>query len=294
MNKTLRYSAYVALLLGSTGIALANGRGSSGSDMVGQFTIGGGVLSYETTDEDSDADDLVLNGSAAVAVRLAPAWSVQFDVVGEQVAASHDDIDEQYHTSQAVGGHLTWRKPGTGSVGVFAGYGSSTATWDDVNYGAWIGVEGQLFFNDVTLYGQAGIINISDGDDEGMIDSANVVRGVGRYFFSNDMKVEVELARAETDNPQDNDDDYSADGVEWAISLQARLADAPIYGTVGYRGGEYTDEYEDEQADVDMLTVGVSFMFGTESLKANDRDGTSLDTPLIVTRTAAILGELEN
>ena len=286
MNTTLRYSAYIALLLGGTSIALADG-GRGGSDTVGQFTIGGGVLGYKNTDDSSDTmNDLVINGSAAVAVRLAPTWSVQFDVVGEQVAAGHDIEDEQYHTAQAVGGHLTWRKPGTGSVGVFTGFGSGTSSWDDVQYGGWIGLEGQLFFNDVTLYGQAAIIDISDYDDDGLTDSASMIRGVGRYFFSNDLKVEVELARIDSDDVDGSS--YEGEATEWGILLQGRLADAPIYGTVAYRGGNY-EVVDDDEGDVSMFTVGVTFMFGAESLKANDRDGTSLDTSLMPARAAAIL-----
>jgi hypothetical protein len=288
MNKTLRYSAYVAFLMSSTSVAVA-----AGSDTTGQFTIGGGILGYESTQSGADTNDLVINGSASVGVKLAPAWSAQFDVAGEQVAAGHDIDEDQYHTSQAVGGHLTWRKPGTGTVGIFTGFGSSSNTDHDVTYGSWIGLEGQLFFNDVTIYGQAALLNISDGNNDGLVDSASMVRGVGRYFFSKDMKVEVELARIEADDIFGGGEG-SGDGeaTEWAVSLQGRLADAPIYGTVAYRGGEYEEGGEGEQADLNSLIVGITFMFGTESLKQNDRDGTSLDTSLMPARATTIIDEI--
>jgi hypothetical protein len=55
-----------------------------------------------------------------------------------------------------IGAHLTWWRTPFHAVGLLAGY-SDTRIVDDISMQrATLGVEGQLHFPDVTLYGQAG------------------------------------------------------------------------------------------------------------------------------------------
>ena len=163
MNTTLRYSAYVALLLGSTSIALADG--GRGSDVSGMFTVGGGLASFKSTD-DADSNDLMLGGAAAVAVRLAKEWSFQIDLVGEQIAVSHDDVgfavSERASGRRALDLAQTRNRQCRPLRRLWHRNRSVRRRDDGVQSGEFLGLEGQLFFNDITLYGQAATLDISE------------------------------------------------------------------------------------------------------------------------------------
>jgi hypothetical protein len=287
--KRALYSALTLALLGT--VASPVFAAGNQSNATGVFTVGGGYFDYDTTDGD-DSAGAVISGAASLAIPLGPQWSAQFDVLAEQVTV--DDDNDQYDSMQGVGGHITYRWPDTGTVGVFAGYGRGTPTDEETWSGGWIGLEGQLWLDNITLAAQAAWLDISDhngGDNEGLDEDAYLVRGVARYFFASDVKAEVELAYAEASNVIDGVDDGNA--FEWGVSVQARLADAPIYGTLAYRGGDYDATTETDDASVSMVTVSLSYLFGTDSLKQNDRNGASLDTPSTPLRAAGVFSELD-
>lgn len=283
-------AALAAAMIGAVATpALADGIQSK--DVTGTFTVGGGYFDYETTDGDNSTD-LVISGSASLAMAFGKALSAQIDVLGEQVTMG-DDLD-QYSSMQGIGGHLSYRMPGEGLVGVFAGYGRGSPTDEETWSGGWVGIEGQLWLADITLAAQAALLDISDfngGDDEGLDEDAYLLRGVGRYFFTNDVKAEVEVAYVEASNVIDGDDDGNA--FEWALSVQARLADAPLYGALSYRSGHYDATTEDDEGDVSAFAVSLSYLFGTNNLKEHDRSGASLDTPSTPLRAAGVFSELD-
>lgn len=157
-----------------------------------------------------------------------------------------------------------------------------------------MGIEGQLWLDNVTLGVQAAILDISDhngGDNEGLDEDAYLLRGIGRYFFATDMKAEIEIAYTEASNVIDGVHDGNA--FEWAVSVQARLADAPLYGTLSYRNGNYDATTEGDESDVSTVAVSLSYLFGTNSLKDNARSGASLDTPSTPLRAAGALTQLD-
>jgi hypothetical protein len=283
-------AALAATLIGAVATpAFADGIQSK--DVTGTFTVGGGYFDYQTTDGE-DSGTFVVAGSASLAVMLAKDWSAQFDVLGEQVTADEDA--EQYQGMQGVGGHISYRLPGSGLVGLFAGYGSGGATDDDTWSGGWVGVEGQFWLDNITLAAQAALLDISDhngGDNEGLDEDAYMLRGVGRYFFSDDLKAEIDVAYVEASNVIDGDDDGNA--FEWGVSVQARLADAPLYGAISYRNGHYDSTTEGDEGDVSTVAVSLSYLFGTNSLKENDRNGASLDTSSTPLRAAGVFSELD-
>lgn len=283
-------AALAATLLGAVAVpAFADGIQSK--DVTGTFTVGGGYFDYETTDGD-DSTDLVISGAASLAFAFGTNWSAQFDVLGEQVTAGSES--DQYSSMQGVGGHISYRMPGSGAIGLFAGYGSGSPTDEETWSGGWVGLEGQFWLEDITLTAQAALLDISEyngGDDEGLDDDAYLLRAVGRYFVTNDVKVEAEVAYVEASNVIDGDDDGEA--FEWGLSVQTRLADAPIYGTLSYRSGNYDATTEGDDGDVSTVALSFSYLFGTNSLKENDRNGASLDTPSTPLRAAGVFSELD-
>lgn len=287
-----RHTAYVAMLLGTVATpALADG--VQGKDVTGTFTVGGGMFSYESTDDPTDVTRLALSGSGSIAIILGRELSTQIDIVGEQVTAGDADV-EQYASMQGFGGHLTYRIENTGLVGLFGGYGSGSPTDEETWTGGWIGVEGQFWFDNITVAGQFAWLDISDhdgGDNEGLDEGTQFWRGVGRYFFTDDTKAEFDIAYLEAENVIDGDDD--GDGVEWGLSIQSRLADAPLYGTLSFRSGHYDATTETDDADVRTASISLTYLFGTNSLKENDRNGASLSTPTMPLRAAGVFSELD-
>jgi hypothetical protein len=289
MTTGLRTALAAAMIGAAATQALADG--IQAKDVTGTFTVGGGYFDYETTDGD-DSTDLVISGSASLAMAFGKSWSAQLDVLGEQVTMG-DDLD-QYSSMQGIGVHLSHRMPGEGLIGVFAGYGRGSPTDEETWSGGWVGIEGQLWLENITLAAQAALLDISDfngGDDEGLDEDAFLLRGIGRYFFTHDVKAEVEVAYVEASNVIDGDDDGNA--FEWGVSVQARLADAPLYGTLSYRNGHYDATTEDDEGDVSTVSVSLSYLFGTNSLMENDRSGASLDTPTTPLRAAGVFSELD-
>ncbi|MFM9863583.1 MAG: hypothetical protein ACKVRO_08245, partial [Micropepsaceae bacterium] len=138
------------------------------------------------------------------------------------------------------------------------------------------------------------LLDIGDhngGDNEGLDEDALLLRAVARYFFTNDLKAEAEIAYLEASNVIDGDDDGEA--FEWGVSVQSRLADAPLYGTISYRNGHYDATTEGDEGDVSTFAISFSYLFGTNSLKENDRNGASLDTPSTPLRAAGVFSELD-
>lgn len=291
--RTAKYAALATTLIATATIpAIADGPG--GRHVVGSFTIGGGAFIHESTaDPEAEGTNLVLSGAGSIAFPLEQDLFIQADILGEQVTGGEDV--NQYFGMQGIGGHLVHRIGGAGLIGVFAGYGTATTSDNDDPWsGGWIGLEGQYWCDDATFAGQFALLDINDhngGDDEGLHSSAYLFRGIGRYFFTNDVKAEVEIAYVEADDVLDDEDDGEV--LEWGLSLQGRIAEEPLYGTLSFRSGYYDGTTEDEDADVQTFTISLTYLFGAKDLKEDDRNGTSFDTPATHLRAAGMLSELD-
>lgn len=256
----------------------------------GLMTIQGGVMDYETTDGD-DSNDGVLAGNASVVLPFGEFWSAQIDILGENVLTDGDDND-QYESMAAVGGHLSWHVNDTGLIGILAGYGFGSPTDEETWRGGIIGLEGQAYLGQFTLYGQAALLGIGEDDeDEGFDDSAYLLRAVARYFIHDDFKLEGEVAYIRGDNVIDDDDDGK--GWEWGVMAQMRLFDLPVYGSLAYRAGDWDATTEGDEAETQSVMVGLTFLFGSQSLMENDRAGAGLDTPTTPFRASGVFSELD-
>lgn len=291
--RTAKYTALAATLITAATVpALADGAG--GRHVIGSFTIGGGAFIHESTDDpDVAGTNLVLIGSGSIAFQLEQDLLLQADIFGEQVTGG-EDVD-QYFGMQGIGGHLVQRVSSNVLLGVFAGYGGATVSDDgDPWSGGWFGLEGQYWCDDVTVVGQVALLDISDhngGNDEGLQEGAYLARAIGRYFFTNDVKAEVEIAYLEADEVLDDADDGEV--LEWGLSLQGRIAEEPLYGTLSFRSGYYDATTENDDADVQTFTISLTYLFGVKNLQEDDRTGTSFDTPTTHLRSAGMFSELD-
>ena len=74
---------------------------------------------------------------------------------------------------------------------------------------------------------------------------------------------------------------------------QMRLFDLPVYGSLAYRAGDWDATTEGDEAETQSVMVGLTFLFGSQSLMENDRAGAGLDTPTTPFRASGIFSELD-
>jgi hypothetical protein len=55
---------------------------------------------------------------------------------------------------------------------------------------------------------------------------------------------------------------------------------------VAYRGGDYDATTEEDDGEEHVGLIGLSFLFGADSLKHNDRYGATLDLPMLPARAS--------
>lgn len=232
----------------------------------GHGEIYGGAFWF---DELSDDKFWAAGGVARVNVPFADSWNVQgdfgFDVIGE-------DGDHL----RSVGGvlHVNWRDPASYAVGGFfeaktygVSGGGGIDLWD------WkVGPEAQLYFDRVTLYGQAyyGQLEIADFNTMG-------VRGVVRYFAQDNLRLDAELGFHRL-NIDVVDFDLDLDTIAVALQGTYRFSDTPwsVFGRYQYENTSFS--IADGSFDTHKLTVGLRASFGSRTLLEEDRNGATMDT----------------
>lgn len=249
-----------------------------------------GVRKVKSTDDPDNNTHFMGSTTFHLSVPLSSSISVQGDLQLEGYADNAEDEAAQH--ALAVGGHLSWRDPGLGLIGLFGGgtNGSSARGDEDDgdSLGYFVGGEAQIYLGDFTLYGQGGYADYTyDGsDNEGFIDGW-FVRGIGRYFVSDYAMIEGEVSYGETDFFIDDGD--PGEFLNWGIKGKLRVSDSlPLYATLAYRGGRYhAGEGEDDTGKDHAFLVGVTVLFGPATLKQNDRYGATLSSPMLIGRTGA-------
>ncbi len=197
-----------------------------------------------------------------------------------------------------VAGHANWRDPQRGLVGVFGGFGDAggnglTAVGGQtgVRHGL-IGAEGQVYWNMLTLYGQAGYDSTIGMGDGGFMSNVHqwFVRGTGRYFFGPNLMLEATgqyangtiehglfFGLAATPNTDFNTLLWRLKG-EWRPGMMPFSVFAVYEGsrsdfdTMPAFGAPFTEKVTD-----DRVMAGVRVYLGEDTLLGNDRHGATLD-----------------
>lgn len=204
--------------------------------------------------------------------------SVQGDLSFEGV--DEDDGDDYYQGSWFAGGHLSWSDPDSGLFGIFGGTGSAESDEQDTDF--WLlGAEGQLYFDNWTLYGQAGYFDgeVDQGTEEDALHDAWFGRIVGRYFFTPEDRLQAEFAYVTGDQDDDEDD---MEIVSWGARYDHQIWES-ITVFAAYDGGYYETRdnglagaYYDH-----VIRGGLSIAFGRPDLLSIDRSGPNLDMPVV-------------
>lgn len=226
-----------------------------------------------------------------IGAHLGGGWLVQGDLTGEQTSIRSDDT---FVRGGSLAGHLAWRNTHSHLLGFFAG--ALRTDQDDERGGTstrhFIGVEGQLYRQAWTFYGQAGWLDGNGGEDMGGVNSIHAAafgRAVVRYFVDPNLKIEAEISGARGTMDFDNDDVRI---IGWGIKLERQLLDRTSV-SIGYFGNHYDQPQESERMTEHVVRVGLKIHFSSGTLFERDRTGASLDTPAFIRWSAQSGGPLE-
>jgi hypothetical protein len=255
----------------------------------GQLESWNGYSFYGNESGDTEYEDgteqFVSGLSGRLSIPLGDSFSVQADgdVSYSSNALFGSEQDDLFQSAYQLGAHLSWRDPSAGLIGGFAAFGSgdhdndSTPSADFSAFGG----EAQLYFDNFTLYAQAGLVD-SDGDDDFIRDAA-FGRGVLRWFFTPDNRLQTELTYLSGTSDSGSD---AADATiwEWAARYDTVLPNLPILGDtnvfIGYRGTDFDKAGPDPGGWTDhTVFLGFVHSFGADTVQDMDRMGATLNLP---------------
>ncbi|MGB5215469.1 MAG: hypothetical protein WBN88_17705 [Anderseniella sp.] len=229
-------------------------------------------------------DDTVLTtgGAGRLSLPLGDNLSIQNDVKYEYNSLANDDIfttaGPRYSYQGAV--HLSWRDPASGLFGAFGGMGTANFGPNGSTDHRFVGGEGQVYLDNVTLYGQGGYVDfeVADGFGAGL-DDGLFVRGVLRWFVSNDSRIQLEgtYINADYDIAVPDFEAFSV-GARYDFSLMGMpiIGDTPVY--IAYRGTFRDGCLVGDDVDDHTFMIGTSYSFSGDLITV-DRQGATLDTP---------------
>jgi hypothetical protein len=224
----------------------------------GEIYLGGLEISQFGEDDSIRAG----GGAGRVNIPFAEKWNVQLDGTYDRIWEGGDYID-------GLGGavHAYYRDPQRFAVGLFATYKRYGTGFADVNDYA-VGPEAQVYFGNLTLYGQAyyGKIDL-DFDNP----TQWGVRGVARYFVQPNLRLDGEIAF----NRIEDFGDF--DTVSLAAQATYRFEGTPwsVFGR--YQYDRLSFESETFSTNNNYM-IGLRASFGGSTLFDEDRNGATMDT----------------
>ena len=246
--------------------------------------VGVGFLgtSADLKEEDSIDDESfpVIEGAARANIPLAANVSIQLDLDGFLGIneRDEDDGDDYLQNFFFASWHLTWRDPSRAAAGVLLSYGESNGAENEEAQVFFFGGEAQGYFDNLTLYGQAGYMVADDENENDVITDAFWLRGVGRYFFGPNQRLQGEFAYI---NGEENDSGADTEvGWAWGARFDQGIRNGPLTFFVSYRGSHIDNDDSSAGSLTDHTAlVGLALQLGAKDLKDEDRRGATLDTP---------------
>lgn len=216
----------------------------------------------------------VLGGAGRINVPFAERWNIQGDLVADRT-----ELYNNAHLS-AIGGvaHLNWRNDdfAVGGFGEAKKLIISTNTSKDM--WAWkVGPEAQVYFGNLTLYGQGYYGRADFGLRVSRFDEMGV-RGVARYFVQDNLRFEVEASFHRTKDVCRLASDF--DIFALAAQVDYRFDDTPwsVFGRYQRDAFSLTNVANGPTLHMDKFSVGLRASFGSKTLLEEDRKGATMDT----------------
>lgn len=226
-----------------------------------------GYLGGITLGSDGDSESgWVYGGAGRVNYNFNRNWNIQGDLLVDAISADGSTL-----VSYGAATHVYWRDPSSFALGAFAtigGFGGDYSA-DDV-YRWSIGPEGQVYFGNFTLYGQAYFGQFTDGSEA--VDIWGV-RGVARYFVTENLRLDGELGHHTLDLGPVDLDTFTA-----AAQVSYRFTGSPLTVFGRYQYENLSISASPIDLDIHKYVVGLRLTFGADTLLAEDRNGATMDT----------------
>jgi hypothetical protein len=252
-----------------------------------------------------DYNGWVLGGAGRGNWWATPNVSIQLDAQAEGTQYKLPTVltlvpgSNHFSTSDYLAGaHVNWRDSQRGLLGAFAGIGdltgnaltSASGLYAGARHGV-IGLEGQAYWNKVTLYGQAGYDATMDFGNGLFFNGVHqwFVRGTGRYFVDPNLMLEAtgEFADGSIQHPAFAGVAIGNTGFNtwlWRLKAEWRPGTMPFSLFATYQGSR--SDYQSPSPFVptgneiitdNRVMAGVRLYLGQDTLLANDRTGATLD-----------------
>lgn len=222
--------------------------------------------------EDSGPDGLGSAGNVGGAGRanapLQNGWNIQLDAQGNAMILHEGGYSYSY---SEFGGyaHLYRRDPDSNAFGVFVGanYPTGVSLYT-------VGVEGQLYWPQFTLYGQASLSSMTSGPDSGHIAQ---LRGEGQWFLTDDSALIGDVIWTGI-----NFDSYHTNVLTLAGSYMHRFTGTPWAGFVKGRWDHASTDGYNASAFSVLAGVRLHADPAGSTLKSHRRTGPAMDVEPIV------------
>jgi hypothetical protein len=271
----------LALLAASSAISALATSGAF-ADPSGNVAISGGLdnLTFSSETDSDTAEGSALQFLASGVYMFTPVLGVQGDV--RAAFRTHEQGGLELNTTSLDGAlHGFYREQDQFLVGAFFQFGGDQFSTDFFDVDAsrnYAGAEAQVYLDNLTLYGQAGLQQY-EMDQSGFGFSMNGWFGSveARYFLTPDFRIDAHVGVSS----------YDLDFIEAAtfttanvgIGAEYKLENLPISLFASYDFYSTSYDFNGGAAptiDEQRLLVGVKFAIGEDSLLARDRNGATL------------------
>jgi hypothetical protein len=220
---------------------------------------------FTINDDGEDQESGFLFGGAGRAnVPLASGRNLQLDAQGSALLFTEDEFSESF---PEFAGYVHWygRDPNSHALGLFAG--ANFQTFAPQLYT--IGIEGQMYWPDFTLYGQASVSSMQFGPDDGW---AAQLRGEGQWFLSDDTLVIGDVAWTTL-----NSDGDTANILTLLAQLEHRFNGGPFSGFIRGRFDHASADFFEADLFSAVLGVRVQADPPGSTEKSHRRTGPAMD-----------------
>lgn len=250
------------------------------ADPSGFVSIGGGLdsVSYEFNGDSESFDGSAVQLLASGVYMFTPTLGAQGDVV---VGWRGHDVGNLTLDSNHIDGalHGFYRESDRFLVGSFFQFGrdeQSIGSFESEINRKYAGVEGQVYLDNVTLYGQLGWQQMEQ-DFSGFGVKADGLFGVfeARYFLTPDLRIDGHVGVSSWE--QNIPFDVTLTTYNLGVGAEYKLENLPVSLFASY--DYYTTSYDQAGSpaiDRHRFLVGAKIAIGEDSLLDRDRNGASL------------------
>lgn len=260
--KQFKRIALSALILSAASTAHAAGPTTGGFDGFASASVGHGSNDANTGFDDSG---LATDAQIVLSYTDRSGFGGQLDLGYFKQDYDDSNVDVGFREAAA---HLYYRNQGW-LAGAFAQQRKYTLNGDSNDVKAtFLGLEGQVYLDNMTLYGQLGQgkwkYNTTTTDPDVMATLEL------RYFMGENLRLDASINYLKEDAAT-----YKWDQTTYGIGAEYRFSGSPLSALARY---EYADEDQSTgwSANNQRFLIGVKLNFGKDSLRKSDREGASL------------------